>query len=125
LCPEASGPKKTILLGKFERPKVNAEVWKEIIQDPQICNHRSQYFRDKLPVGSYKNLELSTEICIGLYCQYRLQATKAFCWACFLVAVSGAITVYYAKTIELSTGFTVGAYFVGVFRLFLAFIAGG
>jgi len=33
---------------------------------------------------------------------------RAFLWSGFLVAVSGGITVYYAKTIDLSTGFTIG-----------------
>jgi hypothetical protein len=117
----ASDQKKAIWLGKVEFPSVHAEVWKEIIRDPGLCNRGSKRFRDKLPVGEYRKLE-SLEICHGLYCQYQIQAIRAFYWSCFLVGLSGGITIYYAKTIDLSTGFTVGAYFVGVFALFFAFV---
>jgi len=80
---------------------------KGIILNPQICSNRSHRFRDKLPVGEHKNLE-NFEDCFHLYCQYQIQAIRAFLLSGFFVAVSGGITVYYAKTIDLSNGFTIG-----------------
>jgi hypothetical protein len=112
---------KAFWLERIDPPKVHPEAWKDLIQDPDSCEDGKKVFRDKLPVEEYKDLK-SSDVCMGFYCEYQIQAIRAFYWCSFFVVISVLIVLYYSKTIDVATGFTVGAYFVAVFALFLALI---
>lgn len=99
-------------------PRNCREAWKDLIQDPGICEYGKIVFRDKLPVEEHKVLQ-SSDICMGFYCEYQIQAIscRAFYWCSFSVAIS-VIIVYDSKTFDVATGFTVGAYLLVCLRYF-------
>jgi hypothetical protein len=103
-------------------PKVHTEVWKKIIQNPEVCNLNSKAFREKLPLESEEITQDSNQES-GLYCLHQLKVLRVFICCVISVGAGFATALYLATTIDVATGFTVRAFILAVPSLFLAVLA--
>ena len=92
------------------------------MDNPDLCSPDSTYYRDLLPVVSEEIFGNSVEF-TGLYFMHSPMIMRIFIMCCVWIVMGLAISLHLAKTIDVSTGFTVGAFILAVPAILLAVVS--
>jgi hypothetical protein len=97
--------------------------WRRLIEDPGRCQETSTKYRELLPLEPQEVTDDSKLVIEGLYFVHGWKLARVFCACCGFVFAALGVAVYLAKTVDTSTGFSVGCFILAVPALFLSVLA--